>query len=100
MEQDSHIFGTLYYQNLFTCIHFILSHLPLQGHLDLELVRLADSGSRGIHWEMYTGDWWLDAQDQLPAGAAIVPVICASQKTHLTNISGDQHGWPLYLTIS
>ena len=29
----------------------------------------------------------------------IVPVTCASDKTHLTNFSGDQHGWLLYLTI-
>jgi len=29
-----------------------------------------------------------------------VPVIFASNKTHLTNYSGDQHAWPLYLTIS
>jgi len=28
-----------------------------------------------------------------------VPVICASDKTQLTNFSGDQHAWPLYLTI-
>jgi hypothetical protein len=48
---------------------------------------------------MNTGDWWWDTQDQLPAGATIVPVICASDKTHLTNFSGDQHAWPLYLTI-
>jgi hypothetical protein len=48
---------------------------------------------------MNTGDWWWDTQDQLPAGATIVPVIGASDKTHLTNFSGDQHTWPLYLTI-
>jgi len=29
-----------------------------------------------------------------------VPVICASDRTHLTNFSGDQHAWPLYLTIA
>jgi len=28
-----------------------------------------------------------------------VAVICASDKTHMTNFSGDQHAWPLYLTI-
>jgi hypothetical protein len=28
-----------------------------------------------------------------------VPVICASDKTHLANFSCDQHAWPLYLTI-
>jgi len=38
-------------------------------------------------------------QDQLPAGATIVPVICASDKTQLTNFSGNQHAWPLHLTI-
>jgi len=27
-----------------------------------------------------------------------VPVICASDKTDLSNFSGDQHAWPLYLT--
>jgi hypothetical protein len=48
---------------------------------------------------MNTGDWWWDTEDQLPAGATIVPVICTSDMTHLTNISGDQHPWPLYLTI-
>jgi len=28
-----------------------------------------------------------------------MPVICTSDKTHLTNFSGNQHVWPLYLTI-
>jgi hypothetical protein len=48
---------------------------------------------------MNTGDWWWDMQDQLPAGMSIVPVICASDKTHLTNFLGNQHTWPLYLRI-
>jgi hypothetical protein len=43
------------------------------------------------------GGW--DTRDQLRAGATIVPVICASDKTYLTNFSGDQHASPLYLTI-
>jgi hypothetical protein len=48
---------------------------------------------------MNTGDWLWDTQDQLPPGATIVPVLCASAKTHLTNFSGDQHASPRYLTI-
>jgi hypothetical protein len=48
---------------------------------------------------MNTGDWWWDIQDHLPAGATIVPVICASNKTHWTTFSGDQNAWPLYLTV-
>jgi hypothetical protein len=48
---------------------------------------------------MNTGDWSWDTQDQLPTGATIVTVICVSDKTHLTNCSGDQHTWPLNHTI-
>ena len=48
---------------------------------------------------MNTGDSWWDTQDHVPAEATIVPVICASNQTHLTKFLGDQHAWPLYLTI-
>jgi hypothetical protein len=48
---------------------------------------------------MTTGDWWWGTQDYLPAGVTFVPVICASEKTRLTNLSGDQYAWPLYLAI-
>ena len=48
---------------------------------------------------MNSADWWWDTQNQLPAGATIVPVISLSDKTHLTNVSGDQYTWLLYLTI-
>jgi hypothetical protein len=65
----------------------------------LERVRLADYAGCGIYSEINTGDWWSDTQDQLPAGATIVPVVCASDRTHLTSFSGDQHAWPLYLMI-
>jgi hypothetical protein len=48
---------------------------------------------------MNTDDSLWNIQDQLPAGVMLVPVICASDKTHLTNFSEELHGWPLYLTI-
>jgi len=99
IEDDSHIFGTIYYRDIFKCIQFLLAHLPVQAHLDFELVGLADCKGRRFYFEMNTGDWWWDTQDQCPAGAMVVPVICASDKTHLTNFPGDQHPWPLYLTI-
>jgi hypothetical protein len=72
---------------------------PVQAHLDFEPVRLADSKGRRIYCNMNTSDWWCDTQAQLPARATIVPVISASDKTHLTNFLGDQHARPLYLTI-
>jgi hypothetical protein len=48
---------------------------------------------------MNTGNEWWDTKDPLFAGAMIGPVICASNKTHWTNISGNQHAWLLVLTI-
>jgi hypothetical protein len=45
------------------------------------------------------GDWWWDTQNQFPAGVTFVPVICASSKTHFTNLSSDKHPWLLYLMI-
>jgi hypothetical protein len=93
------MFGTIYYRDIFKCIQFILAHLLFQVHFDFEPVRLADSEGRRIYNEMNTGDWWWDTQDQLPTGVTIVPVICASDKTHLNNFSGDQHAWPFYLKI-
>jgi hypothetical protein len=38
-------------------------------------------------------------QDQLSARVMILPVICASNKTHLTNFSDNQHTWLLFLTF-
>jgi len=99
IEDDSHMFRTLYSRDIFKSIQFLLAHLQFQKHHGFELVRLAASEDRRIHSQMITGDCWWDTQDRLPAGATIVPVICASDKTHLTNFSRDQHAWLLYLTI-
>ena len=35
----------------------------------------------------------------LPVGATLVPVLFASDATHLTNFSGDGKLWPLYMSI-
>jgi hypothetical protein len=56
IEDNSHIFGTLYYRNIFKCIQLLLAQLPLQVSLDLGLVCLADTKGRRIYSEMNTGD--------------------------------------------
>ena len=38
-------------------------------------------------------------QSTLPPGSTIIPVISASDQTHLTNFSGDKKAWPVYLTL-
>jgi len=82
IEDDSHIFGILYYRNIYKCIQFLLAHLSFQAYLDFKPLRLSDTKGRQIHSVMNMRDWWWDTQDQLPAGAMTVPVICASNQTH------------------
>ena len=66
---------------------------------DFEPVGLADPEDRRIYSEMNTCDLWWDTKDEVTGGATIVPVICASDKTHLTNFLGHQNAWQLYVTI-
>ncbi|KAF8441926.1 hypothetical protein BGX38DRAFT_1078052, partial [Terfezia claveryi] len=48
---------------------------------------------------MNTGSWWWDQQKLIPVGSTLVPVLLASDQTHLTNFSGDKKLWPLYMSI-
>ncbi|KAF8509396.1 hypothetical protein JB92DRAFT_2792370, partial [Gautieria morchelliformis] len=48
---------------------------------------------------MWTAQWWWDTQEKLPSGATIAPVILASDKTQLSQFSGDKQAWPVYISI-
>ncbi|KAI0260618.1 hypothetical protein BC834DRAFT_925821 [Gloeopeniophorella convolvens] len=50
-------------------------------------------------YEDETGDWWWNTQLKLPPGAVVAPVILSSDKTSLSQHSGDKEAWPVYLTI-
>jgi len=60
IEDHSHVFGTLFYKDIFKCIQFLLAHLPFQAHLDFDRVRLADLECLQIYSKINTGDWWWD----------------------------------------
>ncbi|KAF8415651.1 hypothetical protein EV426DRAFT_541671, partial [Tirmania nivea] len=38
-------------------------------------------------------------EDKHPEYSTIVPIICTSDKAHLTKFSGNKSIWPLYITI-
>ncbi|KAG6823314.1 hypothetical protein H0H92_010626, partial [Tricholoma furcatifolium] len=46
-----------------------------------------------------TSDRWWELQKKLPPGATVVPVILSSDKTSLTNFSGDKQAYPVYAAI-
>jgi hypothetical protein len=62
-------------------------------------MRIFDTNGRRIYNEIYTGDWWWDTQDRVPEGGTVIPLLFGSDKTHLTNFSGDKAAWPLYMTL-
>ncbi|KAH0603944.1 uncharacterized protein H6S33_006975 [Morchella sextelata] len=64
----------LYYRNLVECMRYLL----------------------GQHCNK--SSMW-NTQERLPTGATIVPIICSSDGTHLTNFSGDKKTWPIYMMI-
>ncbi|KAJ7080850.1 hypothetical protein C8R44DRAFT_836592 [Mycena epipterygia] len=49
--------------------------------------------------EMWTTEWWWKLQKLLPPGACVSGIILSSDKTPLSQFSGDKTAWPVYLTI-
>ncbi|KAI6017981.1 hypothetical protein BKA83DRAFT_4058579 [Pisolithus microcarpus] len=69
-----------------------MSYVPQRAYTDA-------NGENRIYDEMWTGNWWWDVQSRLPEGAVVAPVILSSDKTTLSQFSGDKKAWPVYLTI-
>ncbi|EGO04541.1 hypothetical protein SERLA73DRAFT_157688 [Serpula lacrymans var. lacrymans S7.3] len=49
--------------------------------------------------EMWTWRWWHSVQALLPQGASVAPVIIVTDKTQLTQFSGNKSAYPVYLTL-
>ena len=100
---------SIYYRDVTKAIEFLLGHRPFVGNLSYAPVRrfivnqLGQDGSEDedsrLYTEMHTADWWWFMQEQLPENATVIPVLLASDKTQLTNLSGDLSAWPVYLTV-
>ena len=91
--------GVIYFRDIFDCIKFLHGHLPIAEDLNFAPVQLFDFADNRIYTEMSSGDWWWETQEYLPAGGSIIPLILASDKTHLTNFLGDKSARPLYMSI-
>lgn len=92
---------TVRYRSILSIIRFLLGHPPFKSHLSYAPVRIYQNEDKKVQiWnEMHTGSWWWNVQKQLPAGATVVPVILASDKTQLTQHHGDKSSHPVYITI-
>ncbi|KAI0055241.1 hypothetical protein BV25DRAFT_1774451, partial [Artomyces pyxidatus] len=55
-----------------------------------------------VYHEMWSGKWWWAMQVRAADGhdgATVAPVILATDKTHLTQHSGNKSAYPVYLTL-
>ena len=73
--------------------------MPNTDHMVFGPERLFDSTGRRVYNEIHTTDWWWETQDLVPRGGTVVPLLLASDKTDLTNFSGDKPAWPVYMSI-
>ncbi|KAI5848606.1 hypothetical protein DFP73DRAFT_474133, partial [Morchella snyderi] len=89
----------LYYRNPVECARYLLGQRCYSDRMVYRPEKIYDPDGYQLYSEMHTADWWWTMQEKLPPGATIVPIICSSDITHLTNFSGDKKSWPKYLTI-
>ncbi|KAJ7760106.1 Zn-finger domain-containing protein [Mycena maculata] len=85
------------------CIKELMSNPAFRDHMAYAPERVygtkeGHEESR-IFDEMWTAEWWWKIQKLLPAGACISGIILSSDKTKLSQFSGDKTAWPVYLTI-
>ncbi|KAF6227507.1 hypothetical protein HO173_012247 [Letharia columbiana] len=97
-ELGSKTYHVIYF-DIVSIIKAFLAHEPFSTSLYYRPVRQRNANGARVYSEMHTADWWWETQDKLPDGSTVVPIILASDKTHLSRMHGDQHAWPVYITI-
>ncbi|KAJ7108159.1 hypothetical protein C8R44DRAFT_834159 [Mycena epipterygia] len=76
------------------CIKELMSNPAFRDHM-----AYAPERKSRIFDEMWTAEWWWKLQKLLPPGACVSGIILSSDKTQLSQFSGDKTAWPVYLTI-
>ena len=110
----------LWFQDPVECVQALIGNPTFREHLSYvpQKVFTSKSGTTRIYDEAWTEDWWwsmqvrefclvdpctcwhnLAPQERLPSGAVVAPLIISTDKTTLTQFSGDKKAYPVYLTI-
>ncbi|KAI0996056.1 hypothetical protein K3495_g12125, partial [Podosphaera aphanis] len=91
---------TVRFRRIKPVLEFLLGHKPWDEDLSWAPVRkYCDDKEQRIYDEMHTGNWWWDQQLKLEPGGTLVPIMLASDKTLMTQHSGEKRCWPVYLTV-
>ncbi|KAJ7882418.1 hypothetical protein B0H14DRAFT_3082501 [Mycena olivaceomarginata] len=93
----------LWFRDPIECVKELIGNPAFTHVIDYAPSQLYDhpSGRTGseIVNEMSSARWWWKIQERLPDGSTAAPLILSSDKTRLSQFSGDKSAWPVYLTI-
>ncbi|KAI0290755.1 hypothetical protein BC826DRAFT_1106244 [Russula brevipes] len=91
----------LWSRNINECVASLLGNVDFQDHIAYKPTKIFKDAemTERLYGEAWTADWWWETQAKLPIGATVAPVIVSTDKTRLTNLSGDQTAWPVYLSL-
>ncbi|KAH9914312.1 uncharacterized protein B0H18DRAFT_1125649 [Fomitopsis serialis] len=91
----------LQFRDIIQAIRTLLGNPEHADHIVYRPRRIFSDASRThrLYNEMWTGRWWHAVQSLLPEGAAVAPVIIATDKTQLTQFSGNKAAYPVYMTL-
>ncbi|EPS99694.1 hypothetical protein FOMPIDRAFT_1050476 [Fomitopsis schrenkii] len=92
---------TVHFRDILEAIQALLGNPTHTKHIVYRPRRVFSDHTRNnqVYSEMWTGLWWNAIQECLPAGATVAPVILATDKTQLTQFSGNKSAYPVYLTL-
>ena len=90
---------TIQSRNVIDCLRFFMGHPGFWENQIYQPSCIYNQKDDRVYNEMHTGNWWWEKQKKLPAGATIIPVLLASDKTVMSLSHGDQILWPVYITI-
>ncbi|KAI5981879.1 hypothetical protein EDC04DRAFT_2874697 [Pisolithus marmoratus] len=96
--EDKHM---VHYRDPLEAIKALLRDPALAKHIVYKLKHIFTDATKEkrVYNEMWTSSWWEETQAKLPEGSCVAPVIIATDKTQLTQFSGGQQAYPVYLTL-
>ncbi|KAH7905390.1 hypothetical protein BJ138DRAFT_1138293 [Hygrophoropsis aurantiaca] len=92
----------IFYRDPVECLQAILSHPPFAEHIDFVPRKVFECAARlaRVYSSWMTGDSTWKLQVSLPKGASLLGVILSSDKTQITNMTGDRSAHPLLISLA
>ncbi|KAH7918561.1 hypothetical protein BV22DRAFT_1024408 [Leucogyrophana mollusca] len=92
----------IFYRDPIECLQAILSHPPFAKHIGFVPRKVFGCAARlsRVYSSWLSGDRAWDLQKSLPPEASLLGIILSSDKTQITNMTGDRAAHPLLLSLA